>query len=76
MTKIEEIEQKLVERIKDVEKCYDKEIKPFYDEKIKMLNVSALSKEHQNALINTRNCLIVQKSVYEEVLNYIRGYKQ
>ena len=73
MTKIEELEQKLNERIENVKGCYEKEIKPFYDAKLGILNVSNLSKEQQNELINTRNCLLVQRATYEEILDYIRG---
>jgi hypothetical protein len=75
MTKIEELEQKLIERIANVKECYEKEMKPFYDAKLGILNVSNLSKDQQNELINTRNCLLVQRATYEEILEYVRGYK-
>ena len=75
MTRIEELEQKLNERIENVKECYEKEIKPFYDVKLGILNVSNLSKAQQNELINTRNCLLVQRNTYEEILEYVRGYK-
>ncbi len=72
MTKIEELEQKLINRINNIKECYNQTIKPFYDKKIGMLNVSALSKKQQNELINKRNCLLVQQDAYEEILDYIR----
>ena len=70
-----ELREKLQERIRDVHDVYEKEVGCFRDEKYGFLNVSALSKAEQNALLNKRNCLIVQMNVYEEVISYIDGVK-
>ena len=71
-----ELREKLQERIKGVNEVYEKEVGCYRDTKYGFLNVSALSKEQQNELLNKRNCLIVQKNVYEEVISYIDGLKE
>lgn len=72
---MQELREKLQERIRDVNEVYEKEVGCFRDEKYGFLNVSALSKAEQDALLNKRNCLIVQMNVYEEVISYIDGVK-
>ena len=70
-----ELREKLQERIRDVNEVYEKEVGCYRDEKYGFLNVSALSKEKQNELLNKRNCLVVQMNVYEEVISYIDGVR-
>ena len=69
------LREKLRERIGDVRDVYEKEVGCYRDAKYGFLNVSALSKEKQNELLNKRNCLIVQMNVYEEIISYIDGVK-
>lgn len=70
-----ELRDKLQERIRDVREVYEKEVGCYKDAKYGFLNVSALSKEEKNELLNKRNCLVVQMNVYEEVISYIDGVK-
>ena len=69
------LREKLQERIRDVHDVYEKEVGCYRDAKYGFLNVSTLSKDKQNELINKRNCLTVQMNVYEEVISYIDGVK-
>lgn len=59
----------LTKRIEDVEKCYNDLIKPYYDEKINIINVSLMSKKEKEEFINKRNCLLVQRECYQEILD-------
>jgi len=69
----ESITEYLEKRIKDVEKAYDELIKPYYDEKLKTINVSFMSKKEKEDFINTRNCLLVQQACYNEIIEYINN---
>lgn len=68
--------EKLEERIQSVEKCYQDLIKPYYDEKINLINTSFMSKKEKEEFINKRNCLLVQKHCYEEILEFAKGEKE
>lgn len=71
-TKIrQEIIDYLKSRIESVNNCYKKEIEKYYDESIKSLNVSNLSKREKDELINKRNCLLVQRQCYKEILELV-----
>ena len=73
---MKELENWLNERIKSVEECYNKEL-PWIDlgEGHKVINVSGLSKDEEFDIVNKRNCLIIQKHTYEEVLNKMKEVK-
>lgn len=76
---LETREQKLIdkveERISDVEKCYNDLIEPYYDKTINMINTSFMTKKEKEEFINKRNCLLVQKQCYEEILSIVKGEK-
>ena len=67
------IREYLEKRIKDVEKAYDKLIKPYYDEKLNIINVSLMSKKEKEEFVNARNCLLVQQACYNEVIEQINN---
>lgn len=69
-----DLEKYLKSRIKSVEECYEKEL-PLMDigEGHKVINVSGLSKKEKDEVINKRNCLIVQKLCYEEILEFMQN---
>ena len=58
----------LEKRIADVEKAYNDLIKPYYIEGVG-INTSYMSKKEKEEFINQRNCLVVQKQTYKEVLD-------
>lgn len=70
---IEELQIWLGERIKSVDKCYNKEL-PWIDlgEGYRAINVSGLSEDERFDIVNKRNCLTVQRNTYEEVLDKIK----
>ena len=61
----------LTKRIEDVEKCYNDLIKPYYDVELGILNVSLMSKKEKEEFINKRNCLLVQRECYQEILEFV-----
>ena len=65
--------EKLEKRIQSVEKCYQDLIKPYYDEKLNIVNTSFMSKREKEEFINKSNCLLVQKHCYEEILEIAKG---
>ena len=65
--------EKLEERMKSVEKCYQDLIKPYYDERLNMINVSFMSRKEKEEFTNKRNCLLVQKHCYAEILEIVKG---
>lgn len=67
--------EKLEERIKSVEKCYQDLIKPYYDEKLNIINTSYMNKKEKEEFINKINCLLVQKASFEEILEILKGEK-
>lgn len=77
MAQLESDKQKLIEkleeRIQSVEKCYQDFIKPYYDEKLNLINTSFMSKKEKEEFINKRNCLLVQKHCYEEIFKILKG---
>lgn len=78
--KLESDKQKLIEklekRMKSVEKCYQDLIKPYYDEKLNMINVSLMSRKEKDEFTNKRNCLLVQKHCYTEILEIVKGAEE
>lgn len=66
-----DIKEYLDKRIQDVETCYQNLIKPYYDEVGKFINTSLMTKRQENEFINKRNCLLVQKETYKEILEFI-----
>ena len=68
-----EIISYLEKRVNDVEKAYDELIKPYYDEKLKIINVSLMSKKEKEEFVNARNCLLVQQACYNEVIEQINN---
>ena len=73
MKKESQIIKYLGERIKSVEQCYQNLIEPYYDEKLNVINTSSMTKKEKEEFINKRNCLMVQKYCYEEILKFIKG---
>lgn len=61
----------LNKRIEDVDTCYNNLIKPYYDEKLNLINTSLMSKKEKEEFINKRNCLLVQKQCYKEILEVL-----
>lgn len=62
------LKKKFEKKRKLVEKCYQDLIKPYYNEKLDIIDVSFMSKEEFEEFNNKCNCLLVQKYCYEEVL--------
>ena len=70
MIEIINIQKYLENRIKSVDKCYE-ELLTDIGNGIKIINVTGLSKKEKEELINKRNCLLVQKHCYNEILEFI-----
>lgn len=68
-----DIKEYLNKRIQDVEKCYQNLIKPYYVESINMISISGMTKKEKEEFINQRNCLLVQKETYNEILQFLEG---
>ena len=69
ITNLEELNKYLKERIKSVEECYEKLVKPYKTEY--GINTSLMTKKEKKEFINKRNCLLVQKHCYNEIQNLI-----
>jgi len=69
--KYDRLMNKIKERIKSVEKCYEDLIKPYYDKEADIINVSFMSKREKEEFINKRNCILVQKHCYKEILKLL-----
>lgn len=65
-----ELIEKLEERIKAVDKCYNELLTDVGG--IKIINITGLSKKEKEEIINKRNCLLVQKYCYEEILEILK----
>lgn len=74
MDLITHLKKHLETRIKSVNETYEREL-PLIDigEGHKIINVSYLSKKEKEEVINKRNCLLVQKHTYQEILDFIEG---
>ncbi len=70
MTEIVNIEKYLEDRIKSVDKCYE-ELLTDIGNGIKIINVTGLSRKEKEEIINKRNCLLVQRHCYNEILDFI-----
>ena len=64
--KYDALVEKIKKRIESVEKIYEGLLTDIGG--IKIINVSGLSKKEKEEVINKRNCLIIQKATFEEVL--------
>lgn len=73
MNEKSQIVEYLEGRIKSVDKCYDELVKPYYDEKLNIINTSFMSKKEKEEFVNKINCLLVQKHCYEEILKFVKG---
>lgn len=62
--------EKLEERIKAVDKCYNELLTDIGG--IKVIYVTGLTKKEKEEIINKRNCLLVQKYCYEEILEILK----
>lgn len=69
-----ELIEKLEERIKSVEQCYDELLTDVGG--VKIINVTGLSRKEKEEVINKRNCLLVQKHCYQEILEIVKGEKE
>lgn len=61
----------LEKRIEDVDKVYDTLLTDLGDG-IKVINVTGLSRKEKEEVVNKRNCLLVQKHCYEEILEKMK----
>lgn len=66
-----QIVEYLEERIKSVDKCYDELLTDVGG--VKIINVTGLDRKEVQEIINKRNCLLVQKHCYEEILKFMKG---
>ena len=69
--KYDNLVEKIKERIKSVERCYQDLIEPYFDKSINTINTSCMTKKEKEEFINKSNCLMIQKTVYEEVLELL-----
>lgn len=67
-----ELKQYLIKRIEMVDKALDDMV----DKNIGMINVSLLTKKEKAEVVNKRNCLLVQKHCYEEILQIFTEDKE
>ena len=61
----------LEKRIEDVDKVYDTLLTDLGNG-IKVINVTGLSRKEKEEAVNKRNCLLVQKHCYEEILEKMK----
>lgn len=71
---MDKIIEYLNKRIADTEKCYNEMLTDIGG--MKILNITGLSKKEKEEVINKRNCLLVQKYCYQEILDKILGKKR
>lgn len=71
---MDKIIEYLNKRIADTEKCYNEMLTDIGG--MKILNITGLSKKEKEEVINKRNCLLVQKYCYQEILDKILGKKE
>ena len=71
-TEIMNLKEYLKNIIKSVDETYEREL-PLMDlgEEHKVINISYLSKKEKDEVINKRNCLLVQKATYQEILSLL-----
>ena len=67
-----DLKKYLEDRIKSVEETYEREL-PMLDlgDGHKIICVSHLSRKQKEDVINKRNCLLVQKATYQEILSLL-----
>lgn len=61
----------LKSRVQSVDKCYKELVEPYQTSY--GINVSLMSKKEKEEFTNKRNCLLVQKHCYEEILGLLEG---
>lgn len=66
---IEGLRDYLKSRIQSVDCCYEKLLTDIGG--VKIINTSGLSRKEKEEVINKRNCLLVQKQCYVEILDLI-----
>ena len=71
---MDKIIEYLNKRIADTEKCYNEMLTDIGG--MKILNITGLSKKEKEEVINKRNCLLVQKYCYQEILDKILDKKE
>lgn len=71
---MDKIIEYLNKRIADTVKCYNEMLTDIGG--MKILNITGLSKKEKEEVINKRNCLLVQKYCYQEILDKILGKKE
>ena len=71
---MDKIIEYLNKRIADTEKCYNEMLTDIGG--MKILNITGLSKKEKEEVINKRNCLLVQKYCYQEILDKILRKKE
>lgn len=73
---LETKEQKLIEKLEDkimiVDKLLDEMLTELSDG-TKIINITGLTRKEKEEITNKRNCLIVQKHCYEEILEILKG---
>lgn len=67
---LEELINYLKTRIEDAQKTYDELVAPYKTEY--GIVISYMKKKEKEEFINKRNCLLIQKYSYEEILNKIQ----
>ena len=66
---MEELITYLKDRIKSVDSCYEELLTDVGG--VKIINVTGLSRKEKEEVINKRNCLLVQKHCYKEILEHL-----
>lgn len=64
--------EKLEEKIKNIDKLLDEMMTDMGDG-IKIINITGLTRKEKEEVVNKRNCLLVQKYCYEEILKILKG---
>lgn len=70
---IDEVKKFLQKRISDTNICYGKLVEPYTDKELGVINISCMSRKEKEEFVNQRNCLLVQRSCYGEVLDFIEN---
>lgn len=71
ITNLAELGEYLKGKIKSVNKCYEELVEPYTDKKLNIINTSFMTRKEKEEFINKRNCLLLQKHCYQEILDKI-----
>ena len=63
----------IIDYLKSRIQSVDTGLNKLVDPSIGMINVSGLSKKEKERVVNQRNCLLVQKHCYNEILELLEG---